>query len=125
MMNTHRKITEIQSRFLDTYLDKSKTTLETFLDYPHKEISEFTDLGWIEYNKFDNVMFIHSAYSCKPHKETVKIWNNLKDLARENDCDRIHFVTSRNPRAFEKLYNAKVIQKVTKKEIKYKMEVVL
>ena len=118
MINQFRHISEVQEKFLSSYLDKSKDTLEEFLEGDNsREISEWEDLGWIEYSKHDNVLWVHNAYSCKPHRETLEIWNNLKQLAKESGCDRIHFTTRRNPKAFERLFNAKAIQ--------YKMEVVL
>jgi hypothetical protein len=113
-----RNITEVQASYLDDYLKKSKDTLSEFLEGDNsREISEWEDLGWIEYTKYDNVLWIHTAYSKKPHKETVEIWNNLKKLAKSKGCDRIHFTTRRNPKAFERLFNAKTIQ--------YKLEVIL
>ena len=118
-MIKHRNITEVQDKFLSSYLEKSKETLEEFLEGTNRgrQIAEFKDLGWIEYSKHDNVLWIHTAYSCKPHKETVRIWNNLKEIAEESGCDRIQFTTRRDPKAFERLFNAKTIQ--------YKLEVIL
>ena len=118
-MIKHRNITEVQDKFLSSYLEKSKETLEEFLEGTNRgrQIAEFKDLGWIEYSKHDNVLWIHTAYSCKPHKETVRIWNNLKQLAKDSECDRIQFTTLRNPKAFKRLFGAKIIE--------YKMEVLL
>ena len=118
-MIKRRNITKIQDKFLSSYLEKSKETLEEFLEGSNRgrQIAEFEDLGWIEYSKHDNVLWIHTAYSCKPHKETVKIWNNLKKLAKDSGCDKIQFTTLRNPEAFERLFGAKIIE--------YKMEVLL
>ena len=118
MINQYRHITEVQEKFLNPYLEKSKDTLEEFLvGEDNREISEWEDLGWIEYSKYDNILWVHNAYSCKPHRETLEIWNNLKKIAIESGCDRIQFSTRRNPKAFERLFNAKTIQ--------YKMEVIL
>ena len=119
MINKHRNITDTQEKFLNPYLEKSKDTLDEFLDGNSvgKQIAEFDDLGWIEYSKHDNILWIHTAYSCKPHKETIKIWNNLKEIAKESGCDRIQFTTRRDPKAFERLFKAKTIQ--------YKLEVIL
>ena len=116
---SYRNITEVQDKFLNVYLDKSKDVLKEFLerDRNEREISEWEDLGWIEYSRYDNVLWVHNAYSCKPHNETIKIWNNLKVIAKEKGCDRIQFTTRRNPKAFERLFNAKTIQ--------YKLEVIL
>ena len=114
---TYRQISDNQVKYLDNYLLKAKDSLEEFLEGEEREISEFKDLGWIEYTKCDNILWIHTAYSCKPHKETKKIWNDLKELAKEKGCDRIQFTTRRNPKAFERLFNAKTIQ--------YKLEVIL
>ena len=113
MINKYRHISEVQEKFLIPYLDKSKdTTEEFFTDTGDREISEWEDLGWVEYSKHDNILWVFNAYSCKPHKETLEIWNNLKDLAKENNCDRIQFSTRRNPKAFERLFNAKVINTI-------------
>ena len=118
MINQVRNITEVQNKFLNIYLDKSKDTLEEFLEGDNKrEISEWEDLGWIEYTKYDNILWVHNAYSCKPHNETIKLWDELKKMAKESGCDRIQFTTRRNPKAFERLFNAKTIQ--------YKLEVIL
>ena len=118
-MIKQRNITETQERFLNPYLEKSKDTLDEFLNGNNngRQIAEFDDLGWIEYSTHDNILWIHTAYSSKEHKETVKIWNNLKLIAKECGCDRIQFTTRRNPKAFERLFKAKTIQ--------YKMEVLL
>ena len=118
-MIKHRNITKLQDKFLSSYLEKSKDTLEEFLEGNNhgKQIAEFEDLGWIEYSKHDNILWIHTAYSGKPHNETIKIWNNLKEIAEESGCDRIQFTTRRDPKAFERLFNAKTIQ--------YKLEVIL
>ena len=72
-----REISSIQSEYLDSYLDKSKDTLEEFLDYENKvQIVEFENIGWVEYAIEDNVFWIYSAFSfSKPHKEIMKIWN--------------------------------------------------
>ena len=113
----YRSISDIQNKHINSYLEKSKDTLEDFLEGEEREIAEWKDLGWIEYSKYDNILWVHNAYSCKPHRETLEIWNNLKKIAIESGCDRIQFSTRRNPKAFERLFNAKTIQ--------YKMEVIL
>ena len=104
-------ITDGQKKFLDDYLKRSGDKLDDFLTGFEDPINvlEYEDMGWLEYIIKDNVFFIPSAYSCKTHKETKKIWNEIKKLALDNGCDRIHFMTSRNPKAFERLYNAKTI----------------
>ena len=106
-------ITDIQKKYLDDYLKKSKNKLDDFLmgseDLGVIKVLEFEDLGWLEYVIKGNIFWICSAYSCKPHKETKKIWNNIKEIALENGCDRIQFNTSRNPKGFERLFDAKVI----------------
>ena len=114
----YRSISDIQNKHINSYLEKSKDTLEDFLEGEEREIAEWKDLGWIEYSKYDNILWIHTAYNVgKPHKEVKQVWDNLKELAKENGCDRIQFTTKRNPKAFEKLFNAKTIQ--------YKLEVIL
>ena len=113
-----REISSIQSEYLDSYLDKSKDTLEEFLSETENiERAEFEGLGWIEYSRHDDILWIHSAYSCKTHKETKEIWNNLKKVAKKKGCKKIQFTTRRHPKAFEKLFDAKTIQ--------YKLEVIL
>ena len=111
------QLRETQRAYLDKYLKKSKDTLDEFLNGDKGEISEFDGMGWIEYSKHDNILWIHNAYSCQPHRETIKVWNDLKRKAKESGCDRIQFTTRRNPKAFERLFNAKTIQ--------YKLEVIL
>ena len=84
-MIKHRNITKIQDKFLSSYLEKSKDTLEDFLEGEEREIAEWKDLGWIEYSKYDNILWIHTAYNVgKPHKEVKQVWDNLKELAKEN-----------------------------------------
>ena len=118
MINEYRHLSDIQKKFLPIYLEKSGDTLDDFLQTDERiEVKEFNDLGWIEIAKYDNILWIHSAYSCKPHKETIKIWDWIKDIAKKVDCDRIQFTTKRNPKAFKRLFNADVID--------YKMEVLL
>tara|TARA_R110002051_G_scaffold316987_1_gene397467 strand:- start:565 stop:921 length:357 start_codon:yes stop_codon:yes gene_type:complete len=118
-MEPYREISNIQSEYLDSYLDKSKDTLEEFLSETgdKEERVEFEGLGWIEYSRHDDILWIHSAYSCRPHKETKRIWANLKKIAKNKGCKKIQFTTRRHPKAFEKLFNAKTIQ--------YKLEVTL
>ena len=116
--NSYRNLTDLQNEHLDSYLAKSKDTLEEFLEGEEREISQFEGLGWIEYSKYDNILWIHTAFNTGgSHKEVLKVWNDLKDLAREKGCDRIQFTTRRNSKAFERLFNAKTIQ--------YKLEVIL
>ena len=114
-------ITDIQKKFLDDYLKRSKDKIDDFLTGPEEEgvikVLEYEDTGWLEYIIKDNILWVCSAYSCKPHKETKKIWNLTKEIALKNGCDRIQFRTSRNPKAFERLFNTKTIQ--------YKLEVIL
>lgn len=107
-------ITDIQKKFLDDYLKKSKDKLNDFLmgseDLGVIKVLEDEDSGWLEYVMKGNILWICSAYSCKPHKDTRKIfWNKVKDIASQNGCNRIQFNTSRNPKAFERLIGAKVI----------------
>ena len=118
MKQHYRDISSIQNQYLNSYLDKSKDTLEEFLTGEENvERAEFEGLGWIEYSKYDDILWIHNAYSCKSHSETRKIWNNLKDIAKDSGCNKIQFTTRRNPKAFERLFGAKTIQ--------YKLEVIL
>ena len=113
-----REISKIQSKYLDSYLDKSKDTLEEFLiDTGSVEKTEFEGLGWIEYSRHGDILWIHNAYSCRPHKETMEVWNSLLKLAKNKGCKKIQFTTKRNPKAFERLFGAKTIQ--------YKLEVIL
>ena len=118
MINRRRNITKIQERFLSSYLNKSKDTLDEFLEGNNNErqIAEFDNLGWIEYSKHDNILWIHTAY-LRPSKKTAKIWDRLRELGKESGCDRAHFTTRRNPKAFERLFKGKTIQ--------YKLEVIL
>jgi hypothetical protein len=106
-------ITDIQKKFLDDYLKKSKDKLYDFMHVPVgmgiMTVLEYEDIGWLEYVIKDNVFWIGSAYSCKPHRDTKKIWNKVKKIALRNGCDRIQFSTKRNPKAFKRLFNAKVI----------------
>ena len=106
-------ITDIQKKFLDDYLKKSKSKRDDFFMGPEDlgliKVLEYEDVGWLEYVIKDNIFWICSAYSCKPHKETKKIWSKVKDMASQNKCDSIRFDTKRNPKAFERLFGAKVI----------------
>tara|TARA_R100000808_G_scaffold13572_1_gene32803 strand:+ start:7393 stop:7752 length:360 start_codon:yes stop_codon:yes gene_type:complete len=119
MQVINRDITDIQRRFLAPYLEKSKDSLEEFLEGDNnREISEWEDWGWVEYTKFDDVLWIWSSYAIPgKQKDSQDIWKKLKDLAKKSGCKKIQFSTRRNPKAWERLYGAKVVQ--------YKMEVVL
>ena len=116
-MTVNVNITRVQKKFLDDYLKRSGDKLNDFLTGYEEPLNvlEYEGIGWVEYLVQDNVFWIPSAYSCKSHKETKKIWNKVKDIAVDNGCDRIHFMTQRNPKAFERLFNAKVI--ATKLEV--------
>ena len=106
-----REISDIQNKYLDSYLNKSGDSLEEFLqETGNIEKSEFEGLGWIEYIRYDDILWIHNAYSCKSHKETKEIWKSLLKLAKKKGCKKVHFTTKRNPKAFEKLYGTKVIE---------------
>tara|TARA_R100000808_G_scaffold12956_1_gene31887 strand:- start:21145 stop:21507 length:363 start_codon:yes stop_codon:yes gene_type:complete len=120
-MEKVRNITRLQKKYMSEYIKKSEDDL--FLKPINCEISEWDDLGWIEYRKYDNVLWIYTAYAIPgKHKEVLKVWNNLKELAKNNGCDRIQFATSRNPKAFNKLIGAKVKDS---EDNEYKMEVLL
>ena len=107
-------VTNVQKKFLNDYLRRSKDKLDDFLMGPEDsgviKVLEDEDAGWLEYLIKDDILWICSAYSCKAHKYTRKIfWNKVKDIASQNGCSKIQFNTSRNPKAFERLIGAKVI----------------
>ena len=113
-----RDISPIQAKYLESYLEKSKDTVEEFLgETGPVEKTEFEGLGWVEYSRHDDILWVHTAYSCRPHNETKEVWNSLKKLAKNKGCKKIQFTTRRNPKAFERLFGANIIQ--------YKLEVIL
>ena len=101
-------LTPMQAESLDKYLEKSKGTLEGFMENvpDNLEIIEEPGIGWLEFVVMEDIFWIHTAYSKLSHPSNKVIWNKILDLARKRGCKKIRFQTNRNPKAFERLYNA-------------------
>ena len=109
--NVIRELTEQQSLYIKEFLIKSHDTIFDFMDKSrNSKTIDIPGVGWIEYEIIDDVFWIWTAYSKAEHSVTKIIWNKLIEKAKQNDCDRIQFVTSRNPKAFERLFNVKPVQ---------------
>ena len=107
-----RQLNKMQVENLESYLDKSGDYMEQFMDkFPSSKTIEVDGMGWLEYSleideDGDTVFFIHTAFSKKEHKETKIVWEKVKQLAIDNECTKIYFLTYRNPKAFKRLFNA-------------------
>ena len=110
-----RELTQMQAENLDTYLFKSGDTMHDFMDKnPDSKVCESKDKYWIEYYIWGKIFWIHTAFSMLSTKEAKEIWKSIIKMAKYEGCEKIQFTTKRNPKAFERLYNAKPVQ--------YKME---
>tara|TARA_R110002167_G_scaffold110688_1_gene281611 strand:- start:780 stop:1142 length:363 start_codon:yes stop_codon:yes gene_type:complete len=106
-----RDLTKQQGLYLDKYLLKSGDDIIDFMTGgPNSRTVDVPGMGWFEYEVVeDDVFWIWSAYSHQPHKYTKLIWNRMLKLAKEKNCDKIRFTTTRNPKAFERLFKVKTI----------------
>ena len=103
-----RNLSTNQVNNLEDYLIKSGDELTSLMnDVPGQKIIEWED-GWCEY-------LVLTAYS-KSRKNTKTMWEKLIKLAKDYKCDSIQCITSRNPKAFKRLFGFKVIE--TKLEYK-------
>ncbi len=112
MMRSFYELPASTLRHVPRYLEKSKDTFEEFESglETSKIYSSNDKECWIEYELYDDVMWIRTAYVDNP-KETTLIWNETKALARKLGCRKIQFTTKRNGRAWERLFkDMKVIQ---------------
>jgi hypothetical protein len=114
---------------LDRYLEKSGDSYDTFME--NRTDDEWTENvqlykkdnhAWIEYRTDqvdadgDKVFYIITAYNEKDAK-VFKVWSDLQGLAKKNKCKYIQFVTSRNPKAWQRRFGMYPTQ--------YKMEIKL
>ena len=98
---------------LERYLEKSKDTMEEFIDNP----GIFTDLkepnlDWLDYEIYDDIFWVRTIYmSNKNRKETIKVYEKIKDFAKSLGCNKIQFTTKRDGKSWERLFKGmKVIQ---------------
>ena len=110
-MDNKRKLTKQQSLYIDNYLLKSKDKMIEFMDKSkNSEVLDVPGVGWIEYEIYGKCFWVWTAYSKSPHSLTKLVWNKIIKIAKKNNCEKIQFVTSRNPKAFQRLFNVKTIQ---------------
>ena len=107
-----RNLTKIQAENIDTYLIKSGDTMEEFMDKnPKSVVVNIPHIkGWVEYYIKDDIFWVHTAFSNVSHKKTKQAWEALKKVAIDKKCSKIQFVTLRNPKAWERLFNVKPVE---------------
>jgi len=114
---------------LDIYLKKSGDSYDEFMEnrtdddwVDNVRLYKKDNHAWIEYrvdqvdSNGDKIFHIITAYNEKDAK-VFKVWSDLQDLAKENGCKKIQFVTTRNPKAWQRRFGMYPIQ--------YKMEIKL
>jgi len=103
-------LTEQQSLYITKYLEKSKDDICDFMSKRNSKVLDVPGIGWIEYEIVDDIFWIWTAYSKAEHKLTKIVWDKIIEKAKKFNCDRIQFITNRNPKAFERLFDVKQIQ---------------
>jgi hypothetical protein len=100
-------MTELQSKTLDRYSEKSGDWLLALMDTNNSMMYEAPeDDTWAQYYVSDDILFIEGAY-CE--KNIDRHLNILKSIGRDHGCGRLQFTTDRNPKAFERRFGAKTI----------------
>lgn len=106
-----RKLSKLQSEFVNDYLVKSKDSLFEFMNKnPKSKVIEVKDVGWLEYAIKDDIFWIHTAYSKVDHSFTKLLWERIIEIAKQKGCTKIQCSTRRNPKAFERLFKLKPVQ---------------
>ena len=106
-----RELTQMQAENLDTYLFKSGDTMHDFMDKnPDSKVCEYKDKYWIEYCIYDDIFWIHTAFSKMSRKETKEIWDSIVKMAQYEGFKKIQFITERNTKAWEKLFKVKPVE---------------
>ena len=100
MYNPSKNIVQM----LPDYFEKSNSNMKDFLETGDVPLLEFKH-GWIEYEVLDDTLYIYSAYF--KEKETV-LWNLLLKEGKKQGCKKVEMITSRDPKAWKKLYNFKL-----------------
>ena len=114
----NRDITKTQAEYLDVYLEKSGDNIEDFNKAkPGLKVLDFPDTAWVEYGIFGDTFLIETAFSKLSHKETKIIWDRVVKLAKDCGCTTIKFNSSRNPKAWKRLFKAYPIEYIFEVDI--------
>lgn len=103
-------LTKQQSLYIDEYLKKSKDDICDFMTKRDSKVLDVPGVGWVEYQIVDNIFWIWTAFAKTEHSITKLVWNRIIKKAKKFNCDKIQFITNRNPKAFKRLFNLEPIQ---------------
>tara|TARA_R100001463_G_scaffold105623_1_gene160130 strand:- start:304 stop:636 length:333 start_codon:yes stop_codon:yes gene_type:complete len=107
---------------LDLYLRKAGESIEDFLMdtkiLTHPKDKE-KESGWCEYEVCGDIFWIRTLFhEYEDRKKSQEDWEELKKFAVSMGCKKIQFTTSRDGKAWERLFkDMKVVQ--------YKLEIEL
>ena len=106
-----RQLTKQQALYIDDYLLKSKEDICDFMaKSENSRVLDVPGVGWIEYEIVDDIFWIWTAYAKTEHSITKLVWDRIIKKAKDNDCNKIQFITNRNPKAFKRLFDLEPIQ---------------
>lgn len=102
--------TEIKEEWIRKYLEKSG---DDYVIWDGVGVAVDAERGFCTYEVFDGEMvFVYNVYG------DGRFWEKfLKEEARQANCPVIRFATRRNPKAFMRRFNAKLVGYILEVEV--------